>query len=97
VSIETLKPLLEAWTGGNDWEVDDDNVLVFHGEHADGEPSWYVTENYGYHITFEIGWYTQDGECAYHDEIIPLMEAMVAASNAFSGYYRAKEQPCPKD
>jgi len=89
--IEQLKADLEAWTDDDLWELED-NALVYQGEEADGDPSWHVVENFGFRVRFERGWYVQEGDADRHDDVIPLMEAMVAAFHALDESLRAREQ-----
>lgn len=77
--------LIERLTAefGDEWEPDEDGILVRLGEHCDGEPTWKVWNHYGsYTVTYECGWYEQQGDAQDEDDLIDLMHAMVAADRA---------------
>jgi hypothetical protein len=73
---------------GDGFEIRD-GAFFRPGECADDEPEWNIDVSWGdvYGISFEIGWYKQEGEATGTDDLLKVMHAMEAASKAFNQYF----------
>ena len=69
----------EEWT-----EDREDEVFIYHGEHADGVPSIRVDCSWSsvFTVEWKLGWYEQAGDAETAEGVVLLIRAMNAANRA---------------